>query len=307
MLNFIQEKNRKKTYKSIGLLGLSNSLEPFEKILKKIPGTTLEGVFEQNCAENKSNILTNNPFGLISKSDVILAAKSDNQSYNLIVESILNSKHVILSNPYSFEMDEFDYLEKLSNEGLTHLLPFISFEHWDIIENLALLNKSFYHIDIDLKIENPFSEKNFLKQKLFELMFMLHFVTGINMRRTMINFIPFKNEALGLIKLWIEFENACVATISIDSASKGNKFNLHVFAPEKEIECSFEENKIEIIKAEDQKEMLQFDSNTSYLQKTFEMFGKEDPANWFENQLNIFRKTLYQYHKLSVKIPLSKK
>lgn len=307
MLNFVSEKKLEKASRRVGLLGFPNSIDSIMELLQGIPHTTLSGVFASQIEKEQfSQSFTNNPFGLISQSDIIIANKTDKQSLNLIVESFLNSKHVLLVNPFSLEIDELNALEKLCIEGRNHLIACNSFTNWEIIESLSNFGRQTQHLELSVNT-GMISDSNSLKQKVFEIIYLLHILTKTSIKKILMTQVPSLNHKIGSLKMWVEFENSCVSTVLLNTAAFQEEILLKLFQKDQIVDCNMHERKIIIGKINHQQDIISLNSNSTFIQYVFEKLMQADSQDWFEHQLNTYRKSLLAFHKLVFKFPSNKK
>lgn len=235
--------------KRIGILGLSNKSESIIKFLKKAKLFEISGVYDTNTnflkevvKKTKTNHAVN-PFGLISQSDVLIISKSDEKSYNLIVECILSSKHVIIENPASITLNELEVLNKLAFEASVSVIPYLPFR----------LNNNF--IKIKSNIGKPryidFSYNRIMKDTLTiesdpeMLLNIIDFIICLaraNIKRIHANTVKIVGTTPQIINARFEFDNGCIAVLTINYISDYNKQIIDIYQLKQKISVDLIKN-----------------------------------------------------------------
>lgn len=84
------------------------------------------GICSDLSSKASEQVNSTNPFLLISNSDILIFDVSQPEWYNLAIESIQQSKHIILLNPYFIRHEQIKYLQMLSNEAEIMIQPHIN-------------------------------------------------------------------------------------------------------------------------------------------------------------------------------------
>jgi Oxidoreductase family, NAD-binding Rossmann fold len=219
----------------IGLLGLGNKSEATLRFMKKSKIFDLTGIYDQDTsriskiAEQLKLNFTANPFGLIMQSDLLIIPKDDEKSYNLIVESILNSKHVVIENPLALTLKELDDLLKLSSEASVSVIPFLPIRFNNSLINAKpyVSNPSYIQITYSIASKSEFSliEKS---EKLINLIDMIIYLVRANIKNLQANSIKVTGNSSQLFACRFEFDNGCIANLMMDFIS--NKDELQITA-----------------------------------------------------------------------------
>ncbi len=250
--------------KKIGILGLGNKTKAFLAFLKKSKNYEISGIYDSNkenllkIAGNSNLKYTENPFGLISQSDLLIISKTDENSYNLIVESILNSKHVIIENPSNISIKEFEELNKLAAEASVSVIPYLPYRFNDYLMNIKSEANGSSYINIaysqNTKHEIIFSGNSELLLNLID--FTLCFDKA-NVKRVNTDVIKVSGEFPQIIIIRIEFDNGSIACINIDCVSSRNDFLINIYQPKKIFNINMIKN-ISITKTFNNEDILKY-------------------------------------------------
>ena len=222
--------------KKVGLLGLGNKSESNIRLMKKSKIFELIGIYDPNIersgkiAEKLKLNFTSNPFGLIIQSDLVIVPKMDEKSYNLIVESILNSKHVVIENPLALTLKELEELIKLSSEASVSIVPFLPFRFNNCIINTKsyIFNPTYIQITYNIaqKIKLSPSEKS---EKLLDIIDIIINLVKANLKRIQANSIKIVGNSPQLITSRFEFDNGCTANLMMDFISNRDELLVTVY------------------------------------------------------------------------------
>jgi hypothetical protein len=235
--------------KKVGLLGLGNKSEATLRLMKKSKFFELTGIYDpksgraEKIAENLKINFTSNPFGLITQSDLLIVPKFDEQSYNLIVESILNSKHVVIENPLALSLKESEELIKLSSEASVSIVPFLPFRFNNCLINTKsyVLNPSYIQIihNIAPKIKLSYTDKT---ERLLNCIDIIVNLVKANVKRIQTNSIKIVGTSPQLLVCRIDFDNGCTASLTVDYISNKNEFLVMVYQSGQIVAIDLEKN-----------------------------------------------------------------
>jgi len=220
----------------VGLLGLGNKSEATLRFMKKSKIFDLAGIYDQDTsrvskiAEQLKLNFTANPFGLIMQSDLLIIPKDDEKAYNLIVESILNSKHVVIENPLALTLKELDNLLKLSSEASVSVVPFLPLRFNNSIVNAKpyVSNPSYIQLTYSIASKSELSpiEKS---EELINLIDMIIYLVKANVKNLQANSIKVAGNASQLIACRFEFDNGCIANLMMDFISNKDELQMTVY------------------------------------------------------------------------------
>ena len=296
--------------KKVGLLGLGNKPESVLRFMKKSKIIDLVGIYEPNAgrinsiAENLKINLTTNPFGLIAQSDLLIIPKVDENSYNLIIESILNSKHVVIENPLALTVKELEELIKLSSEASVSIVPFLPYRF-----NNCLLNTRFYVFNpLFIETSCTYAPKakisNYEKsENLLNLIDIILNLVKANVKRIQANSARITGNLPQLISCRIEFDNGCIACLLIKYISRRDELFCTIYQSEQIIDIDLIKNcstiktfsKDDIMKFEVRKPPITaslniYESIISYLE-TFEINQSQiNLMETFKNSIDTLKK-----------------
>jgi hypothetical protein len=235
--------------KKVGLLGLGNKSESTLRQMKKSKIFDLTGLYDLNLdlaekiARNLKINFTSNPFGLITQSDLLIVPKFDEKSYNLIVESIFNTKHVVIENPLALTLKELEELIKLSSEASVSIIPFLPFRFNNCLNSTKtyIFNPSFIQIaqNIAVKIKLSNLEKS---EKLLNTIDIIVNLVKANIKRIQTNSVKIVGTSPQLIVCRFEFDNGCTACLTIDFNSSKDELLVTAYQSGQIVTIDLEKN-----------------------------------------------------------------
>jgi len=296
--------------RKIGILGLSNKSELMLKLIKKVKTFEITGIYDVNTAlslkiaENSKVPFNPNPFGLIIESDLVIISKTDSNSFNFIVESILNSRHVVIENPVNLSLNEIDELNKLATEAAVSVVPFLPFRFSNCLINTKsyIFNPGYLNISFNSTPEYKTTAADTLGNLLNIIDICVNLVKA-NIKKVQANAVRIVGKIPQLINANLEFDNGCSAFISLDFISNRDELLISVYQPKQIVNIDLKKN-FSIIKTFNKDNILEFDITKPVVSKdenpyeeiinyliTFETF--QTPVSImesFRSSLSIFKK-----------------
>jgi predicted dehydrogenase len=274
--------------KKIGILGLGNNYTLMLKLLKKTRDIEFTGIYDYNkqlsekVASSAKLSSNSNPFGLISKSDLLIVPKTDEKSYNLIIECIQNSKHVIVDQAVNLYLNEIDELNKLATEASVSVVPFLPYR----FSNCLINTKSYIFNPVFIQINyNSIPEfKTSSASKSDVLLNIIDIVINLvkaNIKTINANVVSVVGKIPQLINTRLEFDNGCIACISIDFIASRDEFFLTVYQTGQIVSIDLNKN-LSIIKTFNRNNVLEFEITRPVIPKD------ENPYEEIINYINTF-------------------
>ena len=224
--------------KKIGIIGLARNAESMIKHLVINPGIEIIGMYDTDferalrISQNTKLEFTTNPFGLIAQSDLLIIPKTDENSFNLIIESILNSKHVIIENPVYLSINEIEMISKLALEASVSVVPFLPFRF-----NSCLLSTKSYiynpdYLDISYKTLPEFKKPPIGNSDIIiNVIDLVLNLVKANVKKVFANAVRVVSASPQLVIIRLEFDNGCTASISFDFISTTDELQITVYQP----------------------------------------------------------------------------
>lgn len=297
--------------KLVGLIGEEVDFSPILKQLNnpeqfEITGICSQNEFRTHTYNLNSELLTSNPFGLISKSDTLIIAKTDERSFNLMVESILNSKHIIIAKPWNLSLLEIDKLEKLSAEASVCVLPMFPFNNWNFLEKTATFASQPLQISVQYKstLEQIPSEDE-LKSLLFSVLSSIFFLTNAGCRKSYLKSTRVIKNNLSLLNLWFDFDNGCSADINLNFISDLNVFDWDIYLKENILKVNMLNNKLLQNDLLNHRETLLINregESEMFLNNLLLAISLREDRNWFNIQSGHLRKIINEYLNVTEKL-----
>jgi len=224
--------------KKIGIIGLAKNAELMLKHLRIDQGVEMIGLYDTDferalrISNHTSIEFTTNPFGLIAQSDLLIISKTDENSFNLIIECILNSKHVIIENPVFLTISEIEKISKLALEASVSVVPFLPFRF-----NPCLLSTKSYiynpdYLDITFKTLPEFKKPPIGNSDIIiNVIDLVLNLVKANVKKVFANAVRVVSASPQLIIIRLEFDNGCTASISFDFISTTDELSVTVYQP----------------------------------------------------------------------------
>ena len=245
----VDEKSNK-LVKKVGVFCCGADPLGFIKLLGLDDFANISGIYTDESQIEIVNALapglyTNNPFGLISNSDIVLVVKTDDSSFNLMVESILNYKSVIIASPWNLQIDELEKLEKLSREASVKVFPLLDFPYWGfVVKNSSLIDLSLHSSIRFSKDSNNVLSLHEVRSLLFSLMYLAFYWAKAGSRKVYVNNVPVRNNELSLINVWLDFDNGSSAEIQLNLWSEISVLDAIVYQKGRQINFNMLENSV---------------------------------------------------------------
>jgi hypothetical protein len=235
--------------KKVGLLGLGNKSESTLRLMKKSRVFDLVGLYDPNSeraekiAKNLKINFTTNPFGLIIQSDLLIIPKTDENSYNLIIESIFNSKHVVIENPLALTLKELEELIKLSSEASVSIIPFLPFRFNNCLINTKpyIYNPTFVQLTCNIAPKTKLSPAEKSERLINLIDIIINLVKG-NVKRIMSNSIRITGSSPQIFVSRFEFDNGCTAGLMMDLISNKDELLVTVYQKGQIVSINLEKN-----------------------------------------------------------------
>jgi predicted dehydrogenase len=288
--------------KKIGILGLSGNAESMIKSFKRDSNIDIIGIYDPDfsratkIADSTELRFNINPFGIIAQSDLVVIPKTDENSFNLMVESILSSKQVVVCNPFYLTIHEVEILSKLAREASVSVVPFLPYRF-----NNCLLNTKSYvfnpgHIEISYSSFPEFKQKPINNEILINGIDLVLSLVKANVKKVYANAVRVIGASPQLIIVRLDFDNGCTSNLSFNFISSHDTFNISVYQSRQIVELdlvkysskvkSFKKDNIldyETIRPTSQNDENPYNVIISYM-SAFETF--DTPVNIMENLKN---------------------
>ncbi len=220
----------------IGILGLNTITDELLSQVVSSGTYVICGVYDVDS--NKANAISeaygvkysSNPFGIIAQSELLVISKTDENSYHLMVECILNTRSLLIINPENLTIAETENLCKLATEACVLVVPYLSrlynetyLKGSSFVEKALFINVS-YAQNLAISIQN---------NKVIDIIdYVLKLANG-NVKKIIANAYNFDISGIQLLNCRMDFDNGCVANILIDFNSHKNEFNITVYQQQK--------------------------------------------------------------------------
>jgi hypothetical protein len=300
--------------RKIGIIGLEHKAESMIRLIRKAKKFEITGIYDAH--EQRLNKLadqfqipaTNNPFGLIAASDLLIISKTNDDSFNLIIESILNSKHVIIDNPIKINLPELNELIKLSAEASVSVIPFLPYSFSSCLINTKsyIFNPTYVELRNKCIPESKTTHSDF-SEKLLNIIDITLNLVKANVIRTHENAVKVVGHNPQLVNIRIEFDNGCIASIILDYFTNREELTVNVFQNQQIVSIDLVKN-YAVIRSYNQDSLLNCDITKPVVSKDENPYAEIlNYLHAFENyntpvsMLENFKNTLSIFHKITEK------
>ncbi len=223
---------------SLGLIGNTETLEPFAKKIRKNKHVNVIGKASVGTSAQLNSfhfsIPEMNRVELIERSDVLLIDNSSPMPFKLLSEIIKKSKHIFVAEYLNITIDECSQLVKLSNESgsiiqVSNPYYFSPVVQW-MNANVSLPT----FLDI-LDFTGP-GDKD---EKLYPIVLMLIGLTGISPKKigaVTFSSVPDKSD---FTNVRLEFGDASVVNISFGNIESLEEFKIRAYSRDQFITLNF--------------------------------------------------------------------
>jgi len=238
----------------IGILGLSNETDLLSKKIKTLNLFEPSGVYEFDkrilkVHKNSDYAFQSSPSALISLSDALIISNTNDSAFNIVIESLKNLKTVFLLNPHMLTLAEANELQKITIEANVNLFTFSGLMGNAVFKSAAgsINNPGFIEMIHQIKgpSENP--DEIVPKELYSDLDFIINSVHA-NIRKAYAKGLSVNNKINDLINIRIEFDNACVANLTINRLADEDKIVCNFFQKESVVSINPTENNYVITK-----------------------------------------------------------
>ena len=224
--------------KRIGILGLHHKAGSMIKFIKKSGEFEIVGLYDQSLDKARQSAglyglqLVENPFSLISKSDLLIVAQTDEASFNLITECIQANKQVVIETPYNLTVKETDYIEKLANEADLSVVPSLIYSFSPTLLNVKsyLLNARFLELRYSTSPVSKGGSFSLTENMLNLIDIVLTLVKG-NVRRASISGVNIVGNIPQIVSMRFDFDNGSAATVKADYMSSTEETIITAYQP----------------------------------------------------------------------------
>jgi predicted dehydrogenase len=233
----------------IGLLGINDNSESAIEWLRSFSSCEIAGIYDadpekgKKFSEKEGAFFTPNQFGLINSSDLLIVKGTLEHAYHLIIECIVNSKHVIIDEPFHLNIKEIDNLVKLSSEASVAIIPFVHYQYSYCISGIkSRLNKPVKLNFTFSRTMDPVYSKHELSDSLSGVVDIITSLIRANVRTVHLTTAKVFGTLPQLIHVNIEFDSGCSASAFFDFVSDKTDFELTIYQPGQIISANLVKN-----------------------------------------------------------------
>ncbi|MFC2119967.1 Gfo/Idh/MocA family oxidoreductase [Bacteroidota bacterium] len=210
----------------IGLIGSEENCIKYQLEINKSANAIVSGIFDSSSktigdSENSYFQFYKTPGELFDNVDIVcITQKKD--SFEIISTAIKNSKHVFLPFPVSFNINDIETIVKLAGEAGVKVQMSLNEYYYPVFKCATKFVESPLFIDAKYNNKNADLTSYINNNLLYDVMIIMNLV-NCDIRKITTISVPVLNNGPGLINVRIEFNNGCIANITVDGLSPVNK------------------------------------------------------------------------------------
>jgi predicted dehydrogenase len=268
---------------NVGFINASLELSDYQKVIKEHNLLSFAGHFDSALLssgdrKNNDDSLTSGVGKLISGCDAIIMPRVDHADFNLIVEALKKTKHILLGNPLMFDQDEMDHLFKLAEEADVIIKVMQSITYYDALQTAADYIRNPAYLEVRIDSADPHRS---IFDAIFHAIQPVVFINHSNLKKLYAVSIPIDAHHPGMINARVEFDNGCVANITSSKFADTDRFYCRVHQENQDIRVDFLNHKVTLIGNDNTVKIRQND----YLRDELEQFaGSIQSRNHLINQ-----------------------
>jgi len=213
----------------IGIIGLSKETDLLSKKIKALNLFELSGVYEFDkrilrVHKNSDYPFQSSPSALLSISDAIIISNTDDTAYSIIIESLKGLKSVLLLNPHTIMLSEALEIQRITDEADVNLFTFSE------LQGNSAIRSASGHIDHPGYIEmihyikkSSNDSENAVPKELYADMDYIISSVNAKIRKAYAKGLSVNKKINDLINIRIEFDNTCVANLTINRLTEEDK------------------------------------------------------------------------------------
>jgi hypothetical protein len=277
---------------TIGIIGISENILMLIDQLITVPNYEVRIYNEYiELPDKLKPLCSDNPFHLISLSDLLIISRQNKEFFGFVIESLLSAKPVLLNNLASYSVNEIEELFKLSKEASTPVIPMIDekiLRLKDFLSQKNIKEIQFIHITIKGKAQS-FRDKDFN----FRLLILLIYFSGNSVRKIYSKEISINNLKIPVF-LYFSFYNSYTAAVFFEPDSDENLINITLIENQRKATIEINNDIIQF-ELDRIKEKLNFEDNSYYLNVINQILLQKFSNNKFgllelKDALNTFKK-----------------
>lgn len=207
-----------------GIFGANPRSKRHIENLKQIPGFTIAGIYDPDpgIAGKASRDLDIPPFtspgSLIQRSDAIVFELPVELHYEILIPILTSSKHLFINYPVCFSLEKLSHMSKLANEA-NIILQVGNHErfHPALQPVISTLKKPvFIEIVRNLGPDRHREGEVLFEEFLIRDIDMVFYLNKSNVQRVSAIGVPLRSDLTDLVNTRLEFDNGCVANITVN-------------------------------------------------------------------------------------------
>ncbi|MFW5879973.1 MAG: Gfo/Idh/MocA family protein, partial [bacterium] len=234
----------------IGILGANLQAERHVNNIRTLDNVRIAGLFDK-CYSHALKFSIEKKVKLFESFDELLQhvdavdiTVPGDEAYFFAIESLKNSKHLYLSNPFLFDLKRIKNLVKLANEANVKIQVNRKEKFNPIFSSLAQLVNDPKIIQIQRHIKKSSRELLKVNEYLFhDLEIVLQYLHS-PVKRINTTGIIYNNTSAEVIQTNIEFRNEAIVNIHIDNLAEENSLKASFYQPNGIFHVDFSNNKI---------------------------------------------------------------
>lgn len=257
----------------VGFINASAELPDYYKVIGKLHAISFAGQFVSSGQPAPHNNIHDDirhyhDFEkFMADCDAVIIPQIENSLYSLIVESLKQSKHILLGNPLMLDPDEMDHLFKLAEEANVVIKVIQNVKYYGALKTASNYIKNPAYLEVRL---DSTDHQRSIFDSIFNAIQPVVFINHSNLKKLHAVSIPMNAHLPGMINARVEFDNGCVANITSSKFSDTDRFYCRIHQANQHIQVDFLNQKVTIMGGDNDIEIEQND----FLRDELDQFAK---------------------------------
>ncbi|MQY78177.1 MAG: hypothetical protein GH151_03155 [Bacteroidetes bacterium] len=302
-----------KQYKNmikIGVIGLKRSGTGEIKKIKKSGGFQITGIFDPDFiyAKKVSSQLSvpfyESPDDLIAQCDAIIFSLPADNHFNLLIQTLKCSKHLLIKNPLSISLESANELVKLTREANV-VVQLGNTERMNPAFKASLKyikNPVFIDIQRYSKPGKYINEKELILDLLFKDIDIVTSLYRSNIKKVNAIGVSIGGEKVDIVNARLEFDNGSVAMLTLNSVSLSDTLKVQLYQKGEYITIDFIKKQAIIVRLKEGQDKVSQTIENQFQQEFFLERPKIISVNQDIEELALFRDSIRNKRNLVVGI-----
>jgi predicted dehydrogenase len=294
----------------IGVIGLKRSGTGEIKKIKKTGGFQITGIFDPDFiyAKKISSQLSvpfyESPGDLIARCEAIIFSLPVDNNFNLLIQTLKCSKHLLIKNPLSILLESADELVKLTREANV----VVQLGNTERMNPAFKASLKYIKTPVFIDIQRYSKPGKYINEKelILDLLFRdIDIVTSIyrsNIKKVNAIGVSIGGEKVDIVNARLEFDNGSVAMLTLNSVSLSDTLKVQLYQKGEYITIDFIKKQAIIVRLKEGQDKVSQTIKNQFQQEFFFERPKIISVNQDIEELALFRDSIRNKRNLVVGI-----